>query len=87
MTINPGSNTMDVLAGLGGGRFANPVVILTQSPAQVVRVADFNHDGIADLAVLTANGVSIYLGNGKGGFSPRSPTAPAPIPPASPSPI
>ena len=25
VTINPGSNTMDVLAGLGGGRFANPV--------------------------------------------------------------
>ena len=32
-------------------------------------MADFNHDGIDDLAVLTANGVSIYLGNGKGGFS------------------
>ena len=25
VTINPGSNTLDVLAGLGGGRFANPV--------------------------------------------------------------
>ena len=25
VTINPGSNTMDVLAGLGNGRFANPV--------------------------------------------------------------
>ena len=33
-------------------------------------MADFNHDGIPDLAVLTADGVSIYLGNGKGGFSP-----------------
>jgi hypothetical protein len=69
VTMNPGSNTMDVLAGLGQGRFANPVAIQTQSPAQVVRVADFNHDGIPDLAVLTANGASIYLGNGKGGFS------------------
>ena len=70
VTINPGSNTLDVLAGLGGGRFANPVALQTQSPAQVVRVADFNHDGIADLAVLTADGVSIYLGDGKGGFLP-----------------
>ena len=69
VTINPGSNTLDVLAGLGGGRFANPVAIHTPSPAQVVRVADFTGNGIADLAVLTANGVSIYLGNGKGGFS------------------
>ena len=70
MTINPGSNTLDVLAGLGGGRFANPVTIQTASPAQVVRMADFTGNGIDDLAVLTANGVSIYLGNGQGGFSP-----------------
>ena len=70
VTINPGSNTLDVLAGLGGSRFANPVALQTQSPAQVVRVADFDHDGIADLTILDANGVSIYLGNGKGGFLP-----------------
>ena len=69
VTINPGSNTLDVLVGLGAGRFANPVALETQSPAQVVRVADFNHDGVADLAILAANGVSSYLGNGKGGFS------------------
>jgi hypothetical protein len=70
VTINPGSNTMDVLAGLGGGRFANPLTIETPSPARVVRVADFTGNGIPDLAVLTAKGVSIYLGNGKGGFAP-----------------
>ncbi len=78
VTINPGSNTLDVLAGLGGGRFANPVAVDTQSPAEVVRVADFNRDGIADLAVLTANELSIYLGNGKGGFaSPMTYTVPS----------
>ena len=70
MTINPGSNTLDVLAGLGGGRFANPVTIQTASPAQVVRMGDFTGNGIDDLAVLTTSGVSIYLGNGKGGFLP-----------------
>ena len=32
-------------------------------------MADFTGNGIDDLAVLTANGVSIYLGDGKGGFS------------------
>ncbi len=69
VTINPGWDSLDVLAGLGDGRFANPTAIKTQGPAQVVRVADFNHDGIPDLAVLTADGLSIYLGNGKGGFS------------------
>ena len=69
VTINPGSNTLDVLAGLGGGRFANPVTIETPSPAQVVRMGDFTGNGIEDLAVLTADGLSIYLGNGQGGFS------------------
>ena len=53
VTINPGTNTLDVLAGLGGGRFANPTTILTTSPALVVRVADFTGDGIPDLAVST----------------------------------
>jgi len=70
VTINPGSYTLDVLAGLGGGLFANPVTIQTTSPAQVVRMADFTGNGIDDLAVLTANGLSIYLGNGQGGFLP-----------------
>ena len=70
VTINPGSNTIDVLAGLGGGRFANPVTIDTSSPAQVVRMADFTGNGVDDLAVLTANGLTIYLGNGQGGFLP-----------------
>ncbi len=71
VTINPGANTLDVLANLGGGwSFANPVTTETASPAEVVHMADFNGDGIADLAVLTAQGASIYLGNGKGGFSP-----------------
>ena len=56
MTINPGSNTVDVLAGQGGGRFANPVAFPTEDPARAVRVADFNHDGISDLALLGTRG-------------------------------
>jgi hypothetical protein len=70
VTINPGSKTMDVLDGLGGGRFANPVAIQMASPAQVVRMAAFTGNGIEDLAVLAAAGLSIYLGNGNGGFLP-----------------
>ena len=68
VTINPGSNTFGLLAGLGGGRFANPVAIPTASPAQMVRMGEFTGNGIEDLAVLTANVVNVYLGNGKGGF-------------------
>jgi parallel beta-helix repeat protein len=67
-TINPGSHTMDVLAGLGGGLFANPVTLPTDGAAHVVRMADFTGNGIQDLAVLTATGLSIYLGDGKGEF-------------------
>jgi hypothetical protein len=69
LTVNTGSNTLGLLAGLGGGRFANPVDIPTAEPAQVVRMADFNHDGIPDIAVLGKDTVSIYLGNGQGEFS------------------
>ena len=80
VTINPGSNWFDVLAGLGAGRFANPVAFPTKTPAQVVRVADFNHDGVTDIALLSADKVSVYLGDGKGDFSRQPPTMPGPIP-------
>jgi hypothetical protein len=70
VAIDPGSNTFDVLAGLGAGLFANPVGLRTPSPAEVVRMADFTGNGVDDLAVLTANGLEVYLGDGKGGFQP-----------------
>jgi hypothetical protein len=68
VTINPGSNTLGLLAGLGESRFANPLAIQTPDPVQVVRVADFDHDGTPDLALLTSNGLSVLLGDGKRGF-------------------
>src|SRR5271157_5948739 len=80
VTINPGSNTVGLLDGLGGGRFANPVALQTKNPAQVVRVADFNHDGIPDLALLGSKGLSILLGDGKGGFAPPVPYEAGPDP-------
>src|SRR5262249_35814233 len=70
VTINAGSDSLDVLAGLGGGTFADPVAVGTGSPAEVVRTADFNGDGGDDVAVLTADGLSVSLGNGRGGFLP-----------------
>ena len=70
VAINPGSNTMSMLSGLGGGRFANPVTLLTASPAIAVRVADLEGNGIPDLIVLSNSGVTVYRGDGKGGFLP-----------------
>ena len=52
VTINPGSNTLDILYGLGGGLFANPVTIYTQNPAQIIRMADLTGNGIEDLVLL-----------------------------------
>src|SRR5262249_41490650 len=70
VAINPGSNPLDLLAGLGQGRFANPVALQTRHPVRVVRVEDFNGDGVLDLAVLTAADLSVYLADGTGGFDP-----------------
>jgi hypothetical protein len=70
VTANPGSNTLGVLAGLGGGLFANPLAIDTQHPAQVIRLVDLTGNGVLDLVLLGPTGVSVMLGDGKGGFKP-----------------
>jgi hypothetical protein len=70
VTANPGSNTVGVLTGLGGGLLANPIPIYTQHPAQVVRLADLTGYGISDLALLGSTGVTVMLGKAKGGFGP-----------------
>ena len=52
VTINPGTHGLDILAGLGGYRFADPAEIPTASSGRAVVVADFNGDGISDVALL-----------------------------------
>ena len=73
VTLDPGSNTIAVLDGLGGGAFANPRTLDTTSPQKAVVVADFNGDGIDDLATLGQDGVTILLGDGRGGFTASTP--------------
>ena len=68
------------LLALGGEaraemRFADPMYLETgQCCARQVIVADFNGDGKPDLAVANASpeggDVSVFLGNGRGGFGP-----------------
>jgi hypothetical protein len=70
VTANPGSNTLGVLAGLGGGLFASPVAIDTPHSAQVVRLAKLTRKGNPDLVLLGPTGVTVMLGDGKGGFGP-----------------
>jgi hypothetical protein len=88
---NANDNTISILLGNGDGTFtAAPLVSagITVFPF-FIAVADYNHDGNADLAVVNGrdNSVSILLGNGAGGFTPAS-NSPIYFPNASgPSPI
>ena len=68
VALDSGSDTLGILPGLGDGRFANAISLSTAGPALAVRVADFNGDGNSDMAILGENGLSIWLGNGTGGF-------------------
>jgi hypothetical protein len=52
-------NEESIRAGRGQRRGRRPLAAASW-PAQVVRMADFTGNGVADLAVLTADGVSIY---------------------------
>jgi hypothetical protein len=74
-------NTVSVLLGNGDGTFQPQQQYTTASGALWVIAADFNGDGIPDLAVDCACGngfcgypgdVSILIGNGDGTFQPRA---------------
>ena len=71
VTANPGSNTLGVLAGLGDGLFANPVVIQTQNPAQVVRMVDFTGNGSRRPGAPGPTGVTVYARRRQGRVSGR----------------
>lgn len=59
-----------VLPGEAGLRFGNPYSIL-RTDAQPFLFADFNGSGVPDLGVFDADDVTVYLGDGEGGFLPE----------------
>jgi hypothetical protein len=85
---NEGDNTVTVLLGKGDGTFTqapgSPIPNINYNPGQIV-AADFNSDGIPDLAVAnftpvypsTVGNVVVLLGKGDGTFNPapQSPIA------------
>ena len=70
VALDPGSNTLGLLSGLGGGLLANPTYIATPSTGLVVRAVDFSGNGLTGLAVLGPDGLDIYKSDGHGGFLP-----------------
>jgi hypothetical protein len=68
VTITPGSNHFNLLHGLGGGRYGNPIAFDTAGIPLAIGAADFNGDGLTDVAILESGEVEIFLNNGRGGF-------------------
>jgi hypothetical protein len=73
---NLNGNNVAILLGDGAGRFA-PVPgspFTTGTNPDFVAIGDFNGDGVQDLVVsnLNSNNVTVFLGNGAGGFTAAS---------------
>lgn len=67
---------------MGDGTFTSAPNLNTVNTPQSVATGDFNGDGIADLAVVNAGSILIFLGNGDGTFKAGSaslPTGMSPI--------
>src|SRR5581483_2345769 len=65
-----GPNLVSILPGNGDGTFAIADLFLTQDVPDAVAAADFNGDGILDVAVtnFASNTVSVLNGVGDGAF-------------------
>jgi trimeric autotransporter adhesin len=71
---NASGNTITILLGNGEGTFTAATGPAIAGPSPIA-VADFNGDGMADLAV-GGNAPALFLGNGDGTFTPSAPLAP-----------
>ena len=64
--------TVIILSGRGDATFLTSLLLpVSPSPGpSSLLVADFNHDGIPDLGVVTAQGIAVLTGIGNGAFGP-----------------
>lgn len=64
-----GNNGVSMCAGSGSAPFTSPITFSIGGTATSVNSADFNGDGLDDLAVGSESGLRIYLSDGTGGFT------------------
>ena len=73
--VNTGASTISVLLGDGAGNFGPKTDYAVGSSPYAVAIADLNNDGRPDVLVVNYSGspgtLSVFLGNGAGGFAPR----------------
>jgi Ca2+-binding RTX toxin-like protein len=68
VTANSNVSSVSVLLGNGNGSFGSAINFNTGNNPKSITTADFNGDGVLDLAASGSNNVSVLLGNGSGGF-------------------
>jgi len=72
-TVNTQSSNLSILRGRGDGTFEAALPLVTPAQPLTCAVGDFNHDRIADLAVVSKGdpgSVKIFLGMGDSTFQP-----------------
>lgn len=71
LASGPGAGTISILLSKGDGTFRPPFTASVGSQPVAIATADFNNDGIADLAAVNSdsNTASVLLGKGDGTFA------------------
>jgi hypothetical protein len=68
-TVNGGPNRVLIFIGKGDGTFTSTGQLLAEGVCEQVVLADFNGDGIPDIAIPDILDVTVLIGNGDGTFT------------------